>query len=98
MINISNFNRVPDGKFKQEMIIRGKPEVSELYPPFTLKDEALVKIAQRFTDPNNDEKELKEHLLQTIPKINYNLIAEFCLHLAFDAKYYEPMIWKTIEK
>ena len=89
--------KVPNGEFKRNMIERSKSFVKELFPPYNLKDEALIKIQEQLKDKNANREEIIEYITDIIPRINHNLMADFVLFLTFDAKIDDPLVWRAIE-
>jgi hypothetical protein len=90
--------RVPKDKVHDELVERSKAYLSELFKPYDLREENLIKIAERLRDENSDKEELINELIKIIPKLNYNLVANLAMHLAFDAKINDHTLWKTIQE
>ena len=96
-ITAGQLYKVPNDSYKQQNVERSKSFVNELFPPYNLKDEALINIAEELKNPEANREEIIEKIKEILPKINHNLMADFVLFLTFDAKIDDVMVWKVIE-
>lgn len=90
--------RVPSDSYKQINAERSKSFASELFPPYNLKEETLLQIQDQLKDPEADRDQIIHTLREIIPKLNYNLIPDLALFLAFDAQISDPQVWRLISE
>jgi hypothetical protein len=74
-IEAGDLYRVPKDKISEEHIKRIKSYVSEIFPPFDIKDGNLKKIFEDFKNPDLNREEVIMELRKAIPKFNYDQIA-----------------------
>lgn len=90
--------KVPNDEYKKTSILRANSHVKELFPPYNLRDQNLIQYAEALENPENDRNKIIEELREIAPRINSNLMADFCLYLALYMKVDDPELWKIIEK
>jgi hypothetical protein len=67
-------------------------------PPFTLKEQSLRALAERIPSEEGAAFDSwKEEVLGVIPRLNHDVLVEFALHLAYDAKCNDKQLWLAIE-
>lgn len=90
--------RVPKDETSKEHVKRLKSYVSELFPPFDIKDGNLKNIFEELKNPESDREQVILELREAIPKINYDQMANLCLYLAFEEELNDHACWKLIEQ
>ena len=109
IINAGELFRVEKTKEHLENLRRQKPLIAAKYfGPFDLKESNLISllIEQRQVWEGEWEKEVKsekylewrQHLLEAIPQLNHDVLINFALYLAFEAKLNDIKVWRAIEE
>ena len=77
----------------------------KFFPPFDLKEGNLRKLLldQASKDVYNQSPDSLEYgqwksaMIETIHKLNHDVVVQLALHLAYDAKINDKEIWRAIE-
>jgi hypothetical protein len=86
-----------------ETIRRSKSYMADDYfPPFALRDGGLNKLFESDDWKNNQDspeyQTWKENLIELIPRLNFDMIVDLSLYLAFQAQLNDKYIWRAIEE
>ena len=97
-IEAGELYKVPKDKVSDEHIRRDKAFVSELFPPFDIKDSNLRVIAEQLKDETISQNEVLFKLKKLIPKLLHTQMVTLTQHLAFEAKVNDHATWKLIQE
>ena len=76
---------------------RSKSFVKDLFKPFELRDENIIKVIQKLDDKTANRDEAIKELRELIPKINFDLLPNLWMHLAVVSNERDVLTWKAIE-
>ena len=91
------------GEDKWAAVRRSKGYLAAKFlPPFDLKEGNLKQLfaqADAYNGAADSEAYIqwKEKVLEAVPRLNHDVLVQFALHLAFDAKVNDKEIWRAVE-
>lgn len=73
-ISAGELYRVSHDEVQEELMTRSKSFVKDLFKPFELRDENIIKAIQKLDDKTANRDDAIKELRELIPKINFDLL------------------------